>query len=160
MDYDQDPLARLELYSLGKPVSHMGEVLALDLFKNGTMDIYLDDDHYRMTDIWPIVNGLEIGFGDLKRTRFLQFVDGHWIDSPKRDFEGFISTQALMMALHGADNKLLFVVFAYGYGDNKVVRFVLYPEHRLPRPGDHQIIGWRDYLNPIIGNVLEPGVCA
>ncbi len=156
-----EPLNRqgYELYeSSGSAPENLAQALAHPVFRGGTVDVFFDEECYRLTSCYAELNSHGLVFRRGYPPQIKRLLDGQQLLTPKRDFQFSISLEAHSKLLHGSDKKVILFAFTQGRSGAREVQVVLYPQDRPPLPSTLYIVGWRDSVTPIFNGSFRPYV--
>lgn len=136
--------------------ANLAQALAHPLFAGGTVDVFFDDECYRLESCYATLDRHGLVFRRGYPPTITRLLRGQQLPTTKRRFQFTISLEAHADHLHGSDKKVILFAFTQGRSGNAEVRVVLYPKDRPPSPSTLYIVGWRDSVTPMFNGSFKP----
>lgn len=152
---ETDETHGLELMQRGDRPGNLADALVHPLFEGGTVDVFIDQEHYRVCGCTARYDGnkLELLGDSESRLRIMcDRVGRH----ASRDFEFEMARTAYAVLMHGTAGKALFFSFMQGRSSHGDVQVVLYPKGREPSDTTLHIVGWSSPTDPVFNGAYTP----
>ena len=125
------------------------------LFRGGTLDLFIDDAHYRMTPCHATVIHRGVCALPGNDVFVWRFVGNQWVSCITRDFPCTFPAGGKTKLRHSLDGKVILFEAAHGMAGNLSARAVLYPHERPPTRKTLSIVGWKNDNTPIFNGSYE-----